>query len=183
MTKRVIDWDAVARDYHTLDGPVAEIARKHGLAAISIYAKAKRDGWARPGSTGGAGNAKARPRRKVAAKARKPAAQTVGDVNSGRALARMMNIVNRLADELEMHLDHPDDAVMNAAEKKGAADILTSLARALEKLTVLEREARVHADAGGTAGAMQEQAMAGPEEAWDDLQRRLARLAAGDAAS
>lgn len=183
MTKRVIDWDTVARDYHTLDSPVAEIARKHGLAAISIYAKAKRDGWARPVAAGGAGNAKVLPRRKVAAKARKPAAQPEGGVNSGRALARMMNIVNRLADELEMHLDHPDDAVMNAAEKKGAADILTSLARALEKLTALEREARVHADAGETPGGMKGEVMAGQEEGWDDLQRRLARLAAGDTAS
>jgi len=183
MAKRQIDWEAVARDYHSNDGPVTEIARKHGLAAISIYAKAKREGWARPAAIGGSVKIPGKPVRRALSRAqRKPASLPAGDANSGRALARMMNIVNRLADELEQHLDHPGDAVMSAVEKKGAADILTSLARALEKLTVLEREARVHADTGVADETQQEENITGPEESWDELQRRLARLAAGSTA-
>lgn len=183
MAKRVIDWEAVAREYHSNDAPVTEIARKHGLAAINIYAKAKREGWARPAARGGgAGKAKKMTRHGVSSVKRKPAALPEGDVNSSRALARMMNIVNRLADELELHLDHPDDAVMSATEKKGAADILTSLARALEKLTVLEREARAHAATGGADGPRNEENIIGAEEGWDEVQRRLARLAAASTA-
>lgn len=183
MARHQIDWEAVAREYHSYDGPVTEIARKHGLAAISIYAKAKREGWARPAPNSGKTIKPGKPVRKNKSRVkRKPAALPEGDVNSSRVLARMMNIVNRLADGLEQHLDHPGAAVMSAVEKKGAADILTSLARALEKLTVLEREAFAHAGAGGAGDTQNGQNAPGPEESWDELQRRLARLAAGSTA-
>ncbi len=181
MTKRQIDWEAVAREYNASDMPVTELARKHGLAPINIYAKAKRDGWARPSASHDAGKVKKPVRRVVAKVPRTPTVLPEGDVNSSRALARMMGIVNRLADELEQHLDHPGKPGMSATEKKGAADILTSLARALEKLTVLEREAANQSGAGSVADLMTAETIAGAEDGWDEVQRRLARLAAAKA--
>lgn len=174
MSKHGIDWAAVAQAFGAGEQPVAEIAREHGLAAITIYARAKREGWARPGAAAAA----ATPNKPV--RAGRPARRKgeSGDVNAARALARMMAIVNRLADELEQHLDSPEESVTSAMEKKGAADILTSLARALEKLTVLEREASAR-DAGNAAT----ENLAGADGGWDEIQRRLARLAAGDASS
>ena len=176
--KRQIDWEAVARDYHAGAMPMPEIARKHGLAPVSIYARANRDGWGRPGPAS------------ETAKPVKPACCTPiknrrlksgmagGDVNAARALGRMMNIVNRLADELELHLDHPNEGVMSATEKKGAADILTSLARALEKLIVLEREAGAYPGSVNEADAIAAGNNLGAQDGWDEVQRRLARLAA-----
>lgn len=181
MAGRRIDWEAVARDYAVSDAPATEIARKHGLAAKSIYARAKREGWARSGPAGSTKVKKPVPRT-PARKTRQPAYAPEEDVNSGRALSRMMNIVNRLADELERHIDLPDEQVMSATEKKGAADILTSLARALEKLTVLEREARAYAGSPPTEVGSGGEVIAGAEEGWDELQRRLDRLAAGKTA-
>jgi len=185
MTKRKIEWEAVARDYHASDIPVAELARKYGLAAINIYAKAKRDGWARPGPIVAAGKVKKPVRRGFARRARKPRVKAHvtphENINASRALGRMMGIVNRLADELEQHLDHPGKPGMSATEKKGAADILTSLARALEKLTVLEREAANQSGAGSVADLMTAETIAGAEDGWDEVQRRLARLAAAKA--
>ncbi len=181
MAGRRIDWEAVARDYAVSDAPATEIARKHGLAAKTIYARAKREGWARPGPGSGVKIKKTVPRTPVR-KAGRASYAPSGDVNSGRALSRMMNIVNRLADELERHIDLPDEQVMSATEKKGAADILTSLARALEKLTVLEREARAYAGSPPMEARPAEEVIAGAEEGWDELQRRLDRLAAGTAA-
>lgn len=123
MARRRIDWEAVARDYAVSEAPVAEIARKHGLVAINIHAQAKREGWARSAPAGATKVKKPVPRT-PARKTRQPAYAPSGDVNSGRALSRMMNIVNRLADELERHIDQPGDAAMSATEKKGAADTL-----------------------------------------------------------
>ncbi len=185
MTKRQIDWEAVAKEYHASDMPVPEIACKHGLAPITIYAKAKRAGWARPGGSGlkTKDNSRAATKREFGKpsnrSANKPGEMPHETINSSRALGRMMGIVNRLADELERHLDHPDKPGMSATEKKGAADILTSLARALEKLTVLEREATVSAKVAEERG--QQENMAGAEDGWDEVQCRLARLAAAKA--
>ena len=176
MTQRLIDWEAVARDYHASDRPVAEIARKHGLAAITIYAKAKRDGWARPAPVVAGQPVKASAHPESAAASRKPRAKPKENINASRALGRMMGIVNRLADELEQHLDHPSEPSMSAVEKKGAADILTSLARALEKLTALERDATQGARVVQDQNAPE--ILAGAEDGWDEVQRRLARLAA-----
>jgi hypothetical protein len=182
MTNQQSAWDAVAREYHASDMPVVEIARKYGMAVITIYAKAKRDKWARPGKPlvvqkieqpVAADEVKAPVRR-----AGKTRVKPQENINASRALGRMMGIVNRLADELEQHLDFPDKPGMSATEKKSAADILTSLARALEKLTVLEREAGNHSAAGGTADFMAAENMTGTEDGWDEVQRRLARLAA-----
>ncbi|MEQ1887580.1 MAG: hypothetical protein ABL951_00190 [Alphaproteobacteria bacterium] len=177
MTKRQIDWEAVSRDYHAGAMPVPEIARKHGLAPVSIYAKANRCCWARPGTSDTVKPGK--PARRPSIKNRRlKFAMAGGDVNAARALARMMNIVNRLADELELHLDHPNEGVMSATEKKGAADILTSLARALEKLIVLEREAGAHPGSVIEADAIMAENNLGALDGWDEVQRRLARLAA-----
>lgn len=181
MTKRKIEWEAVARDYHASDIPVAELARKYGLAAITIYAKAKRDGWARPGPIVAAGSVTQPVRPEIVRRTRKRRLKPPENINASRALGRMMGIVNRLADELEQHLDHPDKPGMSATEKKGAADILTSLARALEKLTVLEREAANQSGAGSVADLMTAETIAGAEDGWDEVQRRLARLAAAKA--
>ncbi len=179
MTKRKIEWEAVARDYHASDIPVAELARKYGLAAITIYAKAKRDGWARPGPIVETGKVKKPVRRGFAKRPRTGRGKPQENINASRALGRMMGIVNRLADELERHLDHPGKPGMSATEKKGAADILTSLARALEKLTVLEREATVSTKAAEDRSAPEN--IAGAEDGWDEVQRGLARLAAAKA--
>lgn len=176
MTKRKIEWEAVARDYHASDAPVAELARKHGLAAITIYAKAKRDGWARPGPLVAAGTVNAPVRTESAGRPRRRRVKPPKNINASRALGRMMGIVNRLADELELHLDHPDKPGMSATEKKGTADILTSLARALEKLTVLERDAGCRGQIAEDRG--QRENIAGAEDGWNEVQRRLARLAA-----
>lgn len=185
MTKRQIDWEAVARDYHASEIAVAELARKHGLAAITIYAKAKRDGWARPGLLGAPTIVNEPVRCETVRRPRRRRLKSAENINASRALGRMMGIVNRLADELEQHLDYPEKPGMSATDKKGAADILTSLARALEKLTVLERHANGReqiAENIAPRHAGQEannENPVGTEDGWDDVQRRLARLAAG----
>jgi hypothetical protein len=179
MTKRQIEWEAVARDYHASEIAVAELARKYGLAPITIYAKAKREGWARPGPIAAAESVNQPVRPEIVRRAHKRRVKPPENINASRALGRMMGIVNRLADELEQHLDFPEKPGMSATDKKGAADILTSLARALEKLTVLEREATVSRQMTENKGQMEN--MAGAEDGWDEVQCRLARLAAAKA--
>ncbi len=179
MTKRQIEWEAVARDYHASEIAVAELARKYGLAPITIYAKAKREGWARPGPIAAAESVNQPVRPAIVRRAHKRRVKPPENINASRALGRMMGIVNRLADELEQHLDFSEKPGMSATDKKGAADILTSLARALEKLTVLEREATVSRQMTENKGQMEN--MAGAEDGWDEVQCRLARLAAAKA--
>lgn len=168
MVKRQIDWVQVAQAYIHSSDPVKVIADKHGLATVNIYTRAKREGWFRAMA--------AIPEKKpVAVKKKTPEVFRKrrirnGGANSAKALKRMMGIINRLADELEHHLDSPDDSVTTSSEKKAAADILTSLARALEKLTVLERESK------GAKTVAEPDAPGEEQDGWEEVQRRLARL-------
>lgn len=161
MRKTEIDWPRVARAFQVGIVPVSEIARKHGVSASTIYARARREGWQRnPGALAG------KHRRVVRA----------GSRGTAEALARMLGIVDRLADALEEQLDDRGDAP--PPDRKAAADMLTNLARALEKLTALEKtiltQNRQTPDQPGERVAA--------HDAWKEIQRRLARLAAAETA-
>jgi transposase-like protein len=45
--KRVIDWEAIEREYRAGQLSVSEIARLHGVSHPLIFRKAKREGWTR----------------------------------------------------------------------------------------------------------------------------------------
>lgn len=169
MAKRTVDWQAVALDYAAGLMPVREIAQKHSLASAGIYAMARREGWGRAAAPAAA------PRAAVV-RPRKPSAGA-GHKGSKHAMRRMIGLVNRLADELSQHLDQAGASDTTPTEQKFAADIVTSLTRTLEKLTQLEREAGrqgpVDREQAKPAGAHDTSS-----DTWDELQRRLARLAA-----
>lgn len=184
MTKpqRKVDWEAIGLDYCS-GGKLGEIARKYGVATPSILSKAKKEGWS-PGETRKAGSGAARVRPVKSAPRRR---------GSKYAMRRMIGLVNRLTDELTQHLDQTTETDQAApggnaqastppTDQKFAADIVTSLTRTLEKLTQLEREAnRQSADGreqAKTAGA-NDASTGTSTDTWDELQRRLARLAAG----
>lgn len=173
MAKRQVDWQAIGLAYAGGVEPVAQIARKHGVATASIYAKAKREGWGRPAGQPAAlpGAARTAPPRARAKPARR---------GSKHAMRRMIGLVNRLADELSENLDQAAATDTPPTDQKAVADILNSLTRALKELTALEREASRQ-----ITGGVEQSNMAGANDAsdtsgaWDELQRRLARLAAG----
>ncbi len=186
MTKpqRKVDWEAIGLDYCSGDTPVAEIARKHGVAAVSIYAKARRDGWGRAApdqdkAAAAAGAARTARTANAAVRRMRRASNRRG---SKHAMRRMIGLVNRLTDELTQHLDQTAESDTPPTDQKFAADIVTSLTRTLEKLTQLEREANRQSTEGReqakTAGA-NDASTGTSTDTWDELQRRLARLAAG----
>ena len=48
MTERkLVDWEAIEREYRAGQLTVVEIGRQHGLSHTAINKRAKRDGWTR----------------------------------------------------------------------------------------------------------------------------------------
>jgi hypothetical protein len=45
--RRLIDWEAIEREYRAGQVTVVEIGRQHGLSHTAINKRAKRDGWTR----------------------------------------------------------------------------------------------------------------------------------------
>ena len=64
MTKRIVDWEAIEREYRAGVLSVSEIARQHGIAHPTIFKKAKAFGWERKatGATAKAATAKTTPK-------------------------------------------------------------------------------------------------------------------------
>lgn len=162
--KRVVEWEAIGLAYCGGEA-IADIARTYGVALPSIHTKAKKEGWHRPGG------------KKSRVKAAAPA---TGKRGSKYAMRRMIGLVNRLADELSLNLDQGSAKITPPTEQKFVADMLTSLTRALEKLTALEREIGEAAKTAGAADA-NDTPTATSTDIWNELQRRMAGLAAAGA--
>lgn len=165
--KRVVEWDAIGLAYCGGTQSIAEIARKFSVATAGIHTKAKKEGWSRtainqPGA--------------IVARA-KPETRKRG---SKYAMRRMIGLVNRLTDELSNSLNQVDDKITPPTEQKFVADMLTSLTRALEKLTALERETREQSKIAGAADA-NDTSSGTSTDIWNELQRRMAGLAAAGA--
>lgn len=47
MTKRIVDWEAIEREYRAGVLSVSEIARQHGIAHPTIFQRATKHGWER----------------------------------------------------------------------------------------------------------------------------------------
>ncbi len=161
--KRVVECEAVGLAYCGGEA-ISEIARKFSLATAGIHTKAKKEGWHRPPiNKPGVKAARAKPGRRKR--------------GSKYAMQRMIGLVNRLADELSQNLDQGDAKITPPTEQKFAADMLTSLTRALEKLTALEREMGEAAKTAGAADA-NDTPSGTSTDIWNELQRRMAGLAA-----
>jgi len=165
--KRVVEWEAIGLAYSGGTQSIAEIARKFSVATAGIHAKAKKEGWHRPPIN--------QPEANVARV--KPVTRKRG---SKYAMRRMIGLVNRLTDELSHSLNQTDNKITPATDQKFVADMLTSLTRALEKLTALERETSEQskitkaADANDTSSGTS-------TDIWNELQRRMAGLVAAGA--
>lgn len=164
MRNRRIDWRQVRADYEVGGQSIAAIARRHGIARSTLYRQRRRQGWVSGGEL---------PSR--AGTVEQALATPLGP-DALRAATRMIAIVNRMTDQLDTVLAESDMRAMSAADRKGLSDLVTNLTRALEKLTVLER-AEDLVDAAPAAKADSAEAESRVHDIWDDLQRRLARLA------
>lgn len=164
MACKRIDWRQVRADYEAGGQSIAAIARRHGMSRSSLYRQRRRQGW-----QCGA---------QIASQKGDPAAQAPRALADGavRASARMIAIVNRMTDQLDAVLAENDMSAMSAADRKGLSDMVTNLTRALEKLSALER-ADALADAATGSRSENPEAESHVHDIWDDLQRRLARLA------
>lgn len=164
MRNRRIDWRQVRAEYEAGGQSIAAIALRHGIARSTLYRQRRKQGWERgmeiPPLNGSA--------EQIPAKAPVQGA--------ARASARMIAIVNRMTDQLERLLAQSDMSAMSSADRKGLSDLVTNLTRALEKLTALERAGDL-ADAASGAQVESAEAESRAHDIWDDLQRRLARLA------
>lgn len=161
---RRIDWHQVRAEYEAGGQSIAAIARRHGISRSTLYRQRRRQGWQ-------CGVQTASQNRDQEVQASRVPAD-----GAARASMRMIAIVNRMTDQLDAVLAESDMSAMSAADRKGLSDLVTNLTRALEKLSALERADDL-ADAATGARPENTEAESRAHDIWDDLQRRLARLA------
>lgn len=121
--KRVVDWEAVERDYRAGVKPLKAIGREFGVSDAGIIKRAKRDGWERDLAAKIAARAEAKVSKaavsaEVSAQ-RKVSEQTIVEANAQvqadailsqrRDIKRARSIVQRLFVTLEAKLDAPGD--------------------------------------------------------------------------
>lgn len=87
-------------------------------------------------------------------------------------LARLYHLAHRMADQIEHRLEGREHSTPALAERESTAQILYQLTRAATSLLTMERQA------GVPGSASDEEDSLAPDQAWAEIQRRLARLAA-----
>lgn len=102
-----------------------------------------------------------------------PARAQTGMADRGaQVLARLYRLVHRMADQIEHRLEGREHSTPALAERESTAQILYQLTRAATGLLTMERQA------GVTEPASDDEDSLAPDQAWAEIQRRLARLAA-----
>lgn len=100
-----------------------------------------------------------------------------GADRGAQILARLYQLAHRMADQIEHRLEGREHSTPALAERESTAQILYQLTRAATSLLTMERQA-------GAAGlASDDEDSLAPDQAWAEVQRRLARLAAERGAS
>ena len=195
--RKIIDWEAVEREYRAGQLSIREISRAFGLSDTAIHKRAKIEGWKRPlaalvrkaireklalndslqqdGLQVGLQNQRATDK-EIVENASNRGFEVVTshrrDIEQLHALKRI--IATRLATYLQG--GEPDGAFMGDKESPG--DLIEKLSRVTSRLIPLERQAySLDADLVG----QNEDAESGPS-AVEQITRRLASLAAGERA-
>ncbi len=153
-----VDWAEIRRDYEDIEKPLAETAANAGMSWQKLVYLARGAGWTP---------------RTPPDKPSPPASELGGSSLAPSKLAtRLKRLIAREIESIEGEIAHERDAV----EKERDARRLSTLVRSLEKLNDIKaakakREPK-SADGAEDGGALRA-----------ELERRLARIAAGDGAS
>jgi hypothetical protein len=151
------DWADIRRDYEDIEKPLAKTAAKAGMTSQKLVCLARGAGWMlrKPPEVS------ARPASELAGSALKPA----------HLATRLKRLIAREIESIEGEIAHERDAI----EKERDARRLSTLVRSLEKLNDIKAaKAKREPKSGDTAE--DSDAMRA------ELERRLARLAAGEGA-
>ncbi len=153
-----IDWAAVKRAYADPAIPLRETAATLGIPWQTLSAKATREGW---------------PMRCAQSRAKNAAPEeraTAGRLKQSNLLTRLRRLIDREISDIEKEYEQEGAP----ADRERAAKRLTVLVRSLDKLTEIQNATKKAKPADGA------------EKSGDalhaELERRLARLAAGDGA-
>jgi len=127
MARQRRDWRAIEAEYRA-GVAVAVIARAHGLAASTVYARARRDGWRRDGrsAAGSGGEAAGRGEAGI-------------PHGGGRELARLGRLAAQLAERLERVLAENGEDSLLTAGRESPAGLLLKLCQITDKIVVIER--------------------------------------------
>lgn len=149
------DWVEIRRDYEDIEKPLAETAAKAGMNWQKLVGIAKAAGW-KP--------------RTPPAKPAPPASELGGSSLAPSKLAtRLKRLIAREIESIEGEIAHERDAV----EKERDARRLSTLVRSLEKLNDIKAAKAKREPKSGDSAEDAEALRA-------ELERRLARIAAGD---
>lgn len=182
------DWAEIERAYEETDLSLRKLGKRFGIGRDAIGHRARRDGWK---VNAARWKALAKTER-LRAGQRRLRALTGGPaaVRQRGTADQLHRLVRRLAHEVERRLDGVSDDASGLNARESMAQMLNALTRAVSGLAALERrrspgqgraasgQARGErngnmqgAENGGGGGL-------GADAAWDEVERRLARLAA-----
>jgi predicted transcriptional regulator len=140
MEKRIIDWEAVERDYRAGVKTLREIAAEHGITDTAVRKRAKRDDWVRDLSKRISAKAEALVRKQaVRKKVRKEFANQEQQIIEANAQAIV-----------DIRLSHRKDIALAKGVVSGLLEELTIAERAPETLTERSRTAKTLSDALST---------------------------------
>ncbi|WP_293325796.1 hypothetical protein [Parvibaculum sp.] len=153
-----VDWAAVERAYADPEMSVMEIASSLGMSAQALTARAAREGW---------------PLRSGRSRAKKLASgehAVAGRLKQANLLTRLRRLIDREISDIEKEYEQEGAP----ADRERAAKRLTVLVRSLDKLTEIQNATKKAKPADGADKS--------GDTLRTELERRLARLAAGDGA-
>jgi hypothetical protein len=193
--RRVIDWEAIEREYRAGQLSVNEIAKGAGLTEGAIRKRAKRDGWTRAlvervrkavreqlaradgtscdGTRDGTNLQRTRTDAEIVQAA---SMRGVEVVTSHRSDLRQLTEMKRtIAERLEAHLNgEPVDKAF-IGDKESPGDLLEKLSRVTARMIPLERQAY------NLDGSSDDSASSTPGAALDAILSRLGALASREA--
>jgi hypothetical protein len=149
------DWTAIREGYENLDVPLKDLAAAHGMHWQTIVIHGRKAGW--------------KPRSARTQKQREEAARDAG-LQPSRLATRLKRLIAREIEAIEK--ENTEDRP--ATDRERDARRLASLVRSLERLNAIKAAKAKREDKGDDEGE-------GGDEMRAELERRLARLAAGDA--
>lgn len=157
--KKVIDWEAIEREYRAGQFSVVEIARQHKISHTAIQKRSKRDGWKRDLTDKVRREIKSRMVAEVAGEVAGEVAPEVAESNARQAvdvaaargiavlrehrgdIARLRRIAAELARRLEERVMNGPGELECIGDKESLSDMLEKLSRVGTRVTQLERQA------------------------------------------
>lgn len=157
--KKIVDWEAIEREYRAGQLSVVEISRQHGVSRTLVNRKAGKNGWKRDLTDRVRREIKARLAVEDVPRVSDDVSAGVAAANAGRAvedaasrgiavlrehradIARLRRIASQLAIRLEERIANGPGGKECVGDKESLTDALEKLSRIATRITQLERQA------------------------------------------